>query len=152
MNSWTHRRCDSKFKSLTSESCYGLRSWTLPVDWVNATECPWWLIDVASSNGLVSSANKPLPELMLTQDMASPGHNEFRLSSLSCPRHFALKMIRNIGNFYCTGRLVVTVTRLNLLAEGPHANHLRPVVSFVTFSSPLSPEILYLQQCGKTNL
>ena len=35
---------------------------------VNATEPYWWEAYIGSDNGLVSSDNKPLPELMLTSD------------------------------------------------------------------------------------
>ena len=35
--------------------------------WVNATEPDWSLVNIGSNNGLVLSANKPLPELTLTQ-------------------------------------------------------------------------------------
>ena len=38
----------------------------------------WWLVNIGSGNGLVSSSNNPLaePMLILWCHMASPGHNE----------------------------------------------------------------------------
>ena len=49
-----------------SNTCYRLSSCEIALQ-LNATDHLWWWVSIGSGCGLVPSANKPLPEPMLTQ-------------------------------------------------------------------------------------
>ena len=70
LNSLAPERYGSNFKCVISKhACYWWSSCALLVKCfqVNARECLRWEIKVGSSNGLVPSGSKPLPETILTQ-------------------------------------------------------------------------------------
>ena len=61
---------------------------------MNVIGIHWWSVNIGSSNGLVPTGHKPLPEPILTQicrHMASLGHNEL---TWSAPNH-CLNQCRN---------------------------------------------------------
>ena len=83
-------------------SAWWLRYLLCNSPYMNFTVFYWWQVNIGSSNGLVPSGNKPLPESMLTQldlsrHMASLGHNVLTWFNLN----FSSKMIHySKGTYY----------------------------------------------------
>ena len=108
--------------------------WNCPQ--VNAIRLHWWLVNIGSGNGLVSSGNNPLPEQMLSHNEL--GHNEWTHSGQLmhiCISKLSLTIIGS-NNGLSPGRCwAIILTNAGILLIGPLGTNFNDIlIEIHTFS------------------
>ena len=88
-NHWSLRNMVATFKELSPNTCCRWSSKILLVKLLSGECHHWWLVNISSGIGLMSSATlRANVDLALCHHMVSPGHNELMYDTLNTTENF----------------------------------------------------------------